>query len=41
MANLMLIYKLKPGVSRSDFEQWVRTTNYPTMRSLKRVKTSI
>ena len=38
MANLMLIYKLKPGVSRSDFEQWVRTTDYPAMRGLKRVK---
>ncbi len=37
-ANLMLIYKLKPGVGPSDFENWVRTTDYPAMRGLKRVK---
>ncbi len=38
MANLMLIYKLQPGVSQADFEQWVRSTDYPTIRGLKRVK---
>ena len=37
-ANLMLTYKLKPGVSPADFENWVRTTDYPAMRGLKRVR---
>lgn len=37
MANVMLLYKLKPGVTRADFEAWVRTTDYPAMRGLKRV----
>ena len=37
-ANLILIYKLKPEVSPKDFEHWVRSTDYPAMRGLKRVK---
>ena len=36
-ANLMLIYKLKPGISPADFENWVRSTDYPAMRGLQRV----
>lgn len=38
MAHLILTYKLQSGVSPADFEQWVRTTDYPAMRGLKRVK---
>lgn len=41
MANLILMYKLKPGVSREDFEHWVRNTDYPTMRGLKRVESFV
>ena len=37
MANVMLLYKLKPGVTQADFESWVRNTDYPAMRGLKRV----
>lgn len=37
MANLILTYRLKPGVSRERFEDWVRSTDYPAMRGLKRV----
>lgn len=37
MANLMLLYKLKPGVTRDQFETWVRDTDYPAMRGLRRV----
>jgi hypothetical protein len=37
MANLILIYSLKDGVSQSDFENWVRTVDQPAMRSLSRV----
>lgn len=35
--NLILIYKLKDGVTPADFEAWVRSTDYPSMRGLKRV----
>ena len=38
MAYLILRYTLKDGVSRDDFEEWVRTFDYPNMRGLKRVK---
>ena len=35
--NLFLLYTLKAGVSPDDFEDWVRTTDYPAMRGLARV----
>ncbi len=35
--NLVLIYSLKAGVTPADFETWIRTTDYPSMRGLKRV----
>lgn len=38
MSYLLLRYNLKDGVSSEDFENWVRDTDQPTMRSLKRVK---
>lgn len=38
MPNLILTYKLKSGVTREQFEQWVRTVDYPAMRGLKRVQ---
>lgn len=34
MAKVFLIYRLKDGVRREDFESWVRTTDYPKMRSV-------
>lgn len=37
MAKLILQYRLKPGVTKDDFEHWVRTTDYPTMRGISRV----
>lgn len=37
MAFLLLRYNLKEGVSPEEFESWVRDTDQPTMRSLKRV----
>ena len=38
MANLILTYKLRSGVTQADFENWVRSTDYPAMRGIKRVK---
>jgi hypothetical protein len=38
MAFLILRYQLKPEVSQAEFEEWVRTTDQPAMRSLRRVK---
>jgi REDY-like protein HapK len=38
MAFLFLRYQLKPDVTQAQFEEWVRTTDQPAMRSLRRVK---
>lgn len=38
MAQVIITYKLKPGVTRDAFESWVKTVDYPAMRGLKRVK---
>ena len=35
--QLIILYSLKDGVSRDDFERWVRTIDYPAMRGLSRV----
>lgn len=37
MSNVMITYKLKPGVTRDAFEAWVRTYDYPNIRGIKRV----
>ena len=37
MANVMITYKLKPGVTREAYEAWVRTYDYPNIRGIKRV----
>ncbi|APG63088.1 REDY-like protein HapK [Sphingorhabdus lutea] len=37
MQYLMIRYKLKNGVKHSEFENWVRTSDYPQMRGLSRV----
>ena len=41
MANLMLIYKLKAGVTREAYEAFTRNVDYPNMRGLKRVKSFV
>jgi hypothetical protein len=38
MSTLILRYRLKPGVTPADFEQWVRTVDHPTMGGLQRVR---
>lgn len=37
MSQLIISYKLKSGVTREQYEQWTRNTDYPAMRGLKRV----
>jgi hypothetical protein len=37
MAKLILLYSLKDGVGKDEFENWVRTVDYPAMRGLERV----
>lgn len=37
MANVMITYKLKSGVTREDFEAWVRSYDYPNIRGITRV----
>lgn len=36
--NLFILYTLKEGVTPEQFEEWVRTTDQPAMRSLARVQ---
>lgn len=36
--NLFILYTLKEGVTPQQFEEWVRTTDQPAMRSLARVQ---
>lgn len=36
--NLFILYTLKDGVTPEQFEDWVRTTDQPSMRSLARVQ---
>ncbi len=38
MTNLIISYRLKAGVTAADFEHWVKTSDHPSMRGLKRVK---
>jgi hypothetical protein len=38
MATLFIRYKLKPEVTHADFENWIRTIDYPNMRGITRVK---
>ena len=37
MANVMITYKLKSGVTREAFEAWVKSYDYPNIRGIKRV----
>jgi hypothetical protein len=37
MPQIIIQYRLKPGVSREQFEHWARTVDYPAMRGLYRV----
>ncbi len=36
--NLFIMYSLKEGVTPEQFEDWVRTTDQPSMRGLARVQ---
>ena len=38
MAHILILYKLKAGVTRKDFEQWLRTNSAPTLRRIRRLK---
>ncbi len=38
MAKLILLYNLKDGVTTADFENWVQTVDYPSMRGISRVE---
>ncbi|WP_226702843.1 REDY-like protein HapK [Microbulbifer elongatus] len=32
--TIIVLFNLKPGVSPSDYEQWAKTTDLPTVRKL-------
>lgn len=38
MQQIIITYNLAAGVAPAQFEEWVKTTDQPNMRSLKRVK---
>lgn len=38
MSQIIIIYSLQDGVSKEDFHNWVKTTDYPAMRGLESVK---
>jgi hypothetical protein len=38
MAHIFVLYRLKAGVSREDFESWLKTSNSTALRSIKRLK---
>jgi hypothetical protein len=38
VAHILILYKLKPGVAREDFEHWLKTSSAPTLRGITRLK---
>jgi hypothetical protein len=41
MSKLIISYSLKTGVTQEQYENWTRSTDYPTMRGLARVESFI
>ena len=37
MAHIFVLYRLKAGVSREDFESWLKTRNFAALRSIRRL----
>jgi hypothetical protein len=37
MMHIIILYKLKEGIARADFHDWVRRVDYPAMRALTSV----
>ena len=35
--TIVVLFNLKPGVSPSDYEQWAKTTDLPTVRNLNAI----
>jgi len=38
VAHILILYKLKPGITPKDFEHWLRTRSAPTLRKIRRLK---
>jgi hypothetical protein len=38
LAHILILYKLKDGVRREDFEHWLNTCSAPTLHGIKRLK---
>ena len=41
MANIILLYKLKPEITPQQFETWLRDTDFPAMRALRHIKSFV
>jgi hypothetical protein len=37
MSTIVVLFNLKPGKTRADYESWAKTTDLPTVNSLKSV----
>jgi hypothetical protein len=38
VAHVLILYKLKPDVTREDFEEWLRINNSAALHGIKRLK---
>jgi hypothetical protein len=38
LAHILILYKLKPGITREDLEHWLGTSSAPTLRGVQRLK---
>jgi hypothetical protein len=38
VAHILILYKLKDGVTRQDFEHWLENSSAPALRGIKRIK---
>ncbi|MCC6313874.1 MAG: hypothetical protein IT337_07650 [Thermomicrobiales bacterium] len=41
MPVVFFLNKLRPGVAKADYEQWVREVDYPTARSLGTIESYV
>ena len=38
MAHILILYRLKDGVTRQDFEHWLEKSSAPVLRGIRRLK---
>jgi hypothetical protein len=38
LAHILILYRLKPDVTRAAFEHWLTTSSLPTLQGVRRIK---